>query len=474
MNLLQPFLAEASKRGAHTAIVAGDGKSISYADLLARSARVAAAWQGQGLAAGDRVLLAMPLGLALYVALLALWRLGAVIVFPEPALGFKGVRFAAQATRPKAFLATGWYRALRYASPELRAIPLAISPDDTAAGDPMQSVGLDHPALVSFTSGSTGRPKTIVRSHGFLARQNACVADLLKPERDDEIDLVAFPVFVLANLGLGVTSVLPQWSVAHHERAKATDIAAQIARQRVTRLLVPPSICETLAGAPPIAGLRAIFTGGGPVFPDLLERLASRLPQTDIVSVYGSTEAEPIAHQRTRDITDADWRAMRDGAGLLAGHPVPDIRLEISEHEIVVTGEHVNKGYLDPADDRSTKLQRDGAIWHRTGDAGRRDAQGRLWLLGRLDGRAGGLFPFGVEAAARYWPGVTRAALVERDGKAVLAVEGDARARAAWQQAADKIGAVQVVAVKSIPLDRRHHSKVDYPALRRLMSAAGR
>jgi acyl-coenzyme A synthetase/AMP-(fatty) acid ligase len=474
VNLLQPFLAEAGKRGTHTAIVAGDGSSVSYVDLLARSARVAAGWRRAGLAAGDRVLLAMPLGLPLYVSLLALWRLGAVIVFPEPALGFKGVRFAAGSTKPKAFLATGWYRLLRYASPELHAIPLAIAPDETAApaGDPFEQVAAEHPALFSFTSGSTGRPKTIVRSHGFLARQNACVADLLRPGREDEVDLVAFPVFVLANLGLGVTSVLPQWSVQHHDRAKPAMIAGQIARQRVTRLLVPPSICETLADAPAIPGLGSIFTGGGPVFPDLLQRLMARLPQTDIVSVYGSTEAEPIAHQRGRDIGEADWAAMRSGAGLLAGHPVPAIRLEICDDEIVVAGDHVNKGYLDRADDLSTKVRRGGAIWHRTGDAGRLDERGRLWLRGRLDGKSGALFPFGIEAAARYWPGVVRAALVEMAGKPLLAVEGDAGARPRWQQEADRIGAVEVVAVKSIPLDRRHRSKVDYPALRALMAVA--
>jgi hypothetical protein len=47
-------------------------------------------------------------------------------------------------------------------------------------------------------------------------------------------------------------------------------------------------------------------------------------------------------------------------------------------------------------------------------------------------------------------------------------------ARPHWQQEADRIGAVEVVAVKSIPLDRRHRSKVDYPALRALMAAARR
>src|SRR5258705_151533 len=82
MNLLHPFFAQAAARGARTAIVAADGSSASYVDLMAQSARLAAVWQHKGIGAGDRVLLAMPLGIALYASLAALWRLGAVVVFP--------------------------------------------------------------------------------------------------------------------------------------------------------------------------------------------------------------------------------------------------------------------------------------------------------------------------------------------------------------------------------------------------------
>ena len=87
MNLLQPFFAEAAVRGTRTAIVAADGTRASYSDLMAQSARLAAAWRRKGIGSGDRVLLAMPLGIALYASLAGLWRIGAVIVFPEPALG---------------------------------------------------------------------------------------------------------------------------------------------------------------------------------------------------------------------------------------------------------------------------------------------------------------------------------------------------------------------------------------------------
>jgi acyl-coenzyme A synthetase/AMP-(fatty) acid ligase len=469
MNVLQPFFTGARAQSTRAAIIEADGASVSFADLVRLSGQLAAAWRGRSVAHGDRVLVAMPLGILLYASVMALWRLGAVIVFPEPALGLKGLRHAVVATAPKAFLASGWFRALRVICPELWSVSLVIAPERGADTDVVEPVCSNHPALISFTSGSTGRPKAIVRNHGFLAHQNACLANLLKPSRDDETDLVAFPVFVLANLGFGVTSVLPNWNLRRQETADAGRIAAHVATHAVTRILAPPSICEKLASGPTLDHLDAVFTGGGPVFPDLLARLAEKAPRADIVSVYGSTEAEPIAYQHLRDVTAADWQAMQGGAGLLAGPPVAEIEMKITNDEIIVTGDHVNKGYLDPADDRTTKLVQDGKTWHRTGDAGRVDESGRLWLLGRLDGRAGDLFPFRIEVAARFWPGVRRVALVSIDGKPLLAIEGDAAASTQWQRQADRFGDLHVVAVKTIPLDRRHRSKVDYPAVTKML-----
>lgn len=467
MNLLDPFLQSAERHGDRTAIVAGNGDKTSFVDLIAVSSALAAAWQRAGIGKGDRVLIAMPLGPSLYAGLAALWRIGAVAVLPEPALGLKGLRHAARATSPKAYLSDGWYRLLKHLVPELWPIRLSLTPaDGTMAGDPLEGLTPDHPALISFTSGSTGKPKAIQRSHGFLAAQSAILAELLAPRRADETDLVAFPVFVVANLGMGVTSVLPRWNLRRHDRAEPDLVARQIAEERVTRALLPPSVCEALTHSAASLRLDTIFTGGGPVFPDLLERLAATMPGTDIVAVYGSTEAEPIAHLHHRDIEPADWQAMKSGAGLLAGHPVDAIRVAIREDEIIVTGDHVNKGYLDPADDGSTKLWREGEIWHRTGDAGRFDGAGRLWLGGRLDGRAGGILPFGVEAASRFWPGIRRSALVESDGRAILAVEGDLDQLPAWTRAAALIGDVHVIAISEIPLDKRHRSKVDYVTLR--------
>lgn len=470
MNLVETFLATAERCADQVAIVAPDGRATTFGALARQVGALAAAWRRRGIEPGDRVLVAMPIGPDLYAGIAALWQLGAAVVFPEPALGLRGLRHAIAATKPKAFLSGGIFQALRYVLPDLWRVPLNLHASQTNSFDTrVEDVRPDHPALISFTSGSTGKPKGIVRSHGFLAAQNACVAEMLLPERAREIDLVAFPVFVIVNLGLGITSVLPDWPLTRHDRADPAGLARLIGQRGVRRLLVPPSICETLAAGPELARVSTVFTGGGPVFPDIVQRLAKRLPSADIVSVYGSTEAEPIAHQSMRAMAGADWAAMRAGGGLLAGHPIAAVRLRLSEDEILVTGDHVNKSYLDGIGDAANKVAIEGEIWHRTGDAGRIDEAGRLWLLGRKEAKLGGLFPFGVEVAARFWPEVRRAALVPKDGVAFLAIEGDPAGLPQWHRLAASLGDLRVVHLPAIPLDRRHHSKVDYVSLKAMV-----
>lgn len=467
MNLLDAFTARVAESPARVAIVDGRGRATSYAALDARAAALAAGWFAQGLRRGDRVLLAMRVDADLYAALAALWRIGAAAVFPEPALGLAGLRHAVAATAPRALLVNGAYRLLPWLVPAIRTVPLRLA-GAGAGSHPVADLSPDTPALISFTSGSTGTPKAISRSHAFLHAQDLAVAPLLASADDQgraEVDLVAFPVFVIANLGRGVTSVLPNWRLSKPLAADARAIGRHATAAGATRLLLSPALAERVADHLP-AGVHTLFVGGGPVFPDLLDRLRARRPDLRIVAVYGSTEAEPIAHLDWDAARAEDRAAMRGGAGLLAGDVAAAARVRIADNEILVAGDHVVSGYLDPARDASTKVRdADGTIWHRTGDAGRFDGGGRLWLLGRVEGRVGGLLPFPVEAAARGWPGVRRAALACVTGRAVLAVEGDAAHLSDWRARFAALGGAEVRHLRRLPLDRRHGSKVDLPRL---------
>lgn len=477
MASAQPGLAAIFARAARahperTALVEASAREVSFGDLKARADALAAGWQARGIGRGDRVLIAMALGADLYASLAALWSLGATVVLPEPAMGLAGLRHARRHAGVTAFCAAGPYRALGVLMPGLwrvrhlhpgQARPAPAKAGHTDAGDT---------ALISFTSGTSGRPKAIARSHAFLMAQSAALAPLLDSAVAPR-DLVAFPVFALINLAAGRTSVLPNWKMRRLGDVQPGPLCDWMAQQGVTRALLPPSLCEKLADTRLPDCVHTIFTGGGPVFPDMIERVRRANPDLRMVCVYGSTEAEPIAIIDTREMTPADHAIMLAGGGLLAGAPVPDISVRIRGDEIQVAGGHVNQGYLDARDDAANKIAEAGTIWHRTGDAGTIDHDGRLWLWGRLGSRveiAGRqIYPFSIEVAARQWPGVVQCALARKDGAPILVCQGDAMQFALWQARARDLGISQLRHIAKIPLDRRHASKIDRNALEAML-----
>lgn len=467
-SILTAFASSVAAYPDRVAIVDGKGHQVSFAQLQDRAQGFARAWFTRGVRPGDRVLLAMRLDTDLYAALAALWSLGATAVLPEPAMGLKGLRHAARVAKVSAFCSSGLYGVLKYTLPELRGVT-HLRPNVLAGAGPDLPMPHDADiALISFTSGTSGAPKAIPRSHGFLTAQHHAVAPMLH-STGAERDLVAFPVFVLINIASGQTSVLPNWKMSRLAKLQPQKLERWITDQNVSRLLLPPALCEKLGTTRIPPSLNTVFTGGGPVFPDVLDRLKAAKSDLRLICIYGSTEAEPIAHLDAKQITAADHASMLQGRGLLVGHPVPDIRLRIQNQEIQVAGAHVNSGYLDPAHDVENKIAAGDTIWHRTGDAGQLDDQGRIWLLGRIgsDVTVGGrqLFPFSIEVAARRWDGVRQCAMMAADAGAYLVVSGDPQHMPAWQKSAADFGISRVVLVDDIPMDRRHASKIDRQAL---------
>ena len=465
---LPEVFAEAAARAPARPALVTRAQTLSYRALHTRTDALARHLHGRGITAGDRLLVALPIGVDLFATLGALWRLGAVAVFPEPALGLRGLRHAIRTTRPRGLLASGAYRALRLL-PGLLGRP-CIDPSRPGRGRAVSELPAppdpDQAALISFTSGSTGVPKGICRTHRFMMAQ----LDALRPILDSgevERDLVAFPVFTLMCLAQGRTAVLPDWSPRQTDRVTPDALQAWIRDSTATRALLPPALVEVLARTRDTGMLHTVFTGGGPVKPALVDALHEAHPHLRIVSVYGSTEAEPIAVLDWADVTDIDRARMEAGGGLLAGPPVGGVDVTLADDEILVAGPHVTTGYLDPAQDAQTKV-RDGArIFHRTGDGGFFDPQGRLWLLGRHGGlirtENGLRGPFSIEMRAEADPAIRRAALAPLDGETVLALELSGTERPAADAAALDVD--RVVILDAIPMDQRHHSKVDMRAL---------
>jgi acyl-CoA synthetase (AMP-forming)/AMP-acid ligase II len=503
----------------------GKNRVTTFGQLEDEVSRAATLLCRSGLGSGDRVLVLQPMSVELYVALIALFRCRMVAMFVDLSLGREQIERCCREASPKACIG-GWKVHLlrrlvpaanrpsvrqfligsQVAARSLGAIHWSSAADLPEVPD-ITGDSLDTPALLTFTSGSTGHPKALLRTHGFLLAQHRVLAESF-PCREGSCSLSSMPIFVLADLACGITSLIAAGDLRHPGRIDPRPILEQMHTYRPVRASGSPAFWERLVSycerrhttfSP---GLQALYAGGGPVFPPLLDRLAALAPQAEVVSVYGSSEAEPIARIARAEVSDGDIQRMRRGCGLLAGAPVAEIDLRIladptgpplgasytaaefaagvagpgDPGEIVVSGSHVSTGYLPGSADQGAKFRVDGRLWHRTGDAGYLDSHGRLWLLGRsvarIRDRHGTLYPFAIECALSWRPGVRRAAAIALHGRRLLLVESTSRGMLKALPAGlpgISFDQVRVWRHRRIPVDKRHNAKIDYAALFRLL-----
>ncbi|MFT7624611.1 MAG: acyl-CoA synthetase (AMP-forming)/AMP-acid ligase II, partial [Myxococcota bacterium] len=454
------------------------------AELRDQVRQMSAALQKRGVSAGDGVLIFVPMSIDLYLLLLGVMHMGATVVFVDPGMGRPQIEAALALARPRAFAAIPKAHLLRLVSRELRRVPIKLTlggkrlarliADQPTDGLPTP-VAADAPALLTFTSGSTGQPKGAMRSHRFLLTQHRALTDVLGTTPED-IEMPALPIFLLNTLAAGATAVIPPVGVRVADVDPAA-LAQTLISRRVTTTAGSPALYRPLlewcrANQTTFPHLRRLFLGGAPVPPDLLRQLEALLPNGETVVVYGSTEAEPIAHMAGSEILEQTASDTAAGHGLCVGVPADSVRVRIQDDEILVAGDHVNQSYYK--NEEAVRLHKirdsDGTVWHRTGDAGRFDTAGRLWLLGRTDHviQRGDrtIYPFSVELAARALPGVTQAALVEHDNRITLAWEGDGD-----EEALSRLDPAmeRLVRVPKMPTDPRHNAKIDRVRLAALL-----
>ena len=521
-NIAARLAERAARHPGRLAIVEyrhGRARRIDFGELSARVAGFGAGLSRRGVIPGDAVLLFVPMSIDLYVALLGTLHLGAIAVFVDAWADPARLAAAVDATRPKAFVGVPRAHLLRVLNPEVRSIPIAVVAgrgllsldrfERRGLAAPSTEVSPGTPALVTFTTGSTGRPKAATRTHGFLWAQHEVLAEHLGITGTD-IDMPALPVFVLNNLAIGASSVLPDFDPRRPADIDPGAIFAQMTAERVTTTSGSPAFYERLAAWCASNGkrlaVRALFTGGAPVMPPLARLLADAV-EGKVHVVYGSTEAEPIASIEAREMLRAMEAEGKAASGVCVGPPVPRIELRlIRPHdgpvalgpggwgewdvprsevgEVVVTGAHVLPRYRrDPEANRLNKIRDGGKTWHRTGDGGRLDEQGRLWLMGRVKQR--------VRRGDRVWwstpaevralsvEGVRHAAYLGRPDpalgqRAVLCVEvPDGRlteeASGRLRAALSPIPVDEIRALEHIPRDPRHRSKTDVGALSRVI-----
>ncbi|MBE0585011.1 MAG: AMP-binding protein [Desulfofustis sp.] len=523
-NIADTLAAIALHYGSKTGLIeARSGRSLSFFELDQNARRYASLLSEHGVGEGDRVIMMIRPSADFISLAFALFRLGAPVILIDPGMGYHNVLRCIEAVKPDYLIGIppaillsrlfpGPFRTIR------KRFSFGFIPG-LAAGDirkqALRHGSVEHPefsprdnslAAIIFTTGSTGPPKGVRFEHTIFAAQLEHIKSFYGIGPGD-IDQPGFPLFALFSAALGATAVIPDMDPTRPAQVNPQLFVDSINRYGVTYSFGSPAIwhvvssyCLTHARSCPT--LKKVLMAGAPVSGELVEKVAKIISSDgEIHTPYGATESLPIVSIEGKEIVGQTWQQTRRGKGTCVGRPLPGISVKVIEcsneafsslsscrelppgeiGEIIVCGDVVTRAYEnnDP-ETFFSKIPDGSGFWHRLGDVGYYDEQGRLWFCGRkthrVHARNGILYSICCEAVINVHPDVFRSALVGVDDDQgweipVIIIEMEKPARRKKEAVVSEVRDLaaghpltkeikQVLVHSSFPLDIRHNAKI--------------
>jgi o-succinylbenzoate---CoA ligase len=397
------LLMRARTAPSDTALIAG-GEQLTFGELEARSDNVAVALMERDVRDGDRVALLLRNGAAFASLIHAVPRAGGVLVPLNIRLTADEVAWQARDCGAALLIHDDTTAELA----RVAGVPTAHADElRTAGGGPTVERAFEHgrPHSIIYTSGTTGRPKGALLTFGNHFWSAAAAAQNLGWSKSDRL-LACLPMFHVGGMSVVLRAVLYGNAVVAHETFDAARTNQAIDDDGVTVASVVANMLRRMLDErggrryPPT--LRAVLLGGGPASQALVHE--ARALGVPLLPTYGLTEAA------SQVATAPPGMAAPAGA---AGRALPGIEVRIdgaNEGEILVRGANVSPGYWQRPEETAETF-RDG--WLHTGDIGRMDDDGWLYVLDRRDDLivSGGenVYPAEVEAALLEHPDVAEA-----------------------------------------------------------------
>lgn len=474
------------------------GERISFFDLDWKSGAIARGYAIAGIHPGDRALVMVRPGIDLILNVWACFKSGVIPVLIDPGMGLANFLACVKRIGPTTLIGVPEAHILSYLTywswPGLHSRVYSgwkAGFDGVTMTELIGSPGVERPrkvypeepAAVLFTSGSTGPAKAVQYTHGNFNAQVTALRDTYG-YRSGQVDVAAFPPFSLFDAALGITSVIPDLDAANMAATRPEAIADAITQHGAQNVFGSPVIWRKFAPWAAERGLsfptvERLMIAGASVPPPLVAQLRSLLPNGDVGTPYGATEALPVAAVWGKDLVERFAEKSAAGRGTCVGKPAAGIEVRIlrasSEPvsavdaaewlpdgevgEICVSGPVVTTLYLDNADaNELSKIPIDeDSVWHRMGDLGYRDTEGNLWLCGRKAEAVGPNYTDCIEGI--FNPFCGRTALVGVNGEPWLVVEGP-RDEAIAKRVMESTLVRGVLFHPAFPVDKRHNSKI--------------
>ena len=452
----------------------------TFRQLDEASDRLVLGFSRFGIQRGMRVALMVPPSLDFFALTFALFKLGAVPVLIDPGIGLPNLGKGLAEAAPEAFIGIPKAHAARVVLGWARAtVRFKVTVGDQAlwggitlnrvrelgaTGSPRPAVDpeANETAAILFTSGSTGPSKGVVYTHEYFGAQVDHIRRLygIQP---GEIDLPTFPLFALFGPALGMTAIIPDMDPTRPAQVDPAKIAEAVENFGVTNMFGSPAVIRRVGRYGEQTGLkllslRRVISAGAPVPAKELQRFTRLLPPgAQVFTPYGATECLPVSSIGTDEILGETRHQTDLGRGVCVGRPVPGLTVKIIKisdapvpawdktlelaageiGEIVVKGGHVTRIYFNRPEATALAKITDGSggeFYHRMGDLGYMDPDGRIWFCGRKSHRVvtrhATFFTIPCEAIFNTHPSVFRSALVgvDREGQTepVMCIELEA------------------------------------------------
>ncbi|APE45603.1 AMP-dependent synthetase (plasmid) [Sulfitobacter alexandrii] len=375
----------------------GTVPALTWHELREEAQDIAARLTGLGIPKGASVALMLPNGRAAITCLFGVLSGGFRTTVINLAAGAEAIGYALSHSEATHVLVGNDQEELLAEARAAHNVPAAaiavgdrgVHWPEGAVGKPLHDLAAEDDALLMYTSGTTGRPKGVMHSHASLLAggwTTAVAHELTEADRA----LCVLPICHINGLCVTVLGPLVSGgSVAVCPRFSATAFWAQCAEAEVTWFSVVPTIVSHLlhGEAEPDAATRERIRFGrsasSALAPEMHRAFEARFG-ISLVETMGLTEtaaqilSNPLAESERK--VGSPGRAFGDEVAILSADlsPLPPE----TEGEIAVRGPNVMRGYLKNEDATREAFTPDG--WLRTGDLGRMDADGFVFVTGRL------------------------------------------------------------------------------------------
>ena len=431
--------------------------TVTFSQLEETSNQYASGFRDAEIGPEKRIALMVPPGIEFVSLVFALFKTGATLILIDPGMGRDNLVKCLSDAKPDGIVGTRLAHSARTiyrkwfpdckanfvvggSFPGCRPVskfmnigltdfqPLSMSKEDSAA--------------IIFTTGSTGPPKGVHYQHRIFLEQARQIRDYFDIH-PGAVDVSGFPLFALFNSAMGTATVFPDMDPTRPADIFPPNLIHAVETFHADQSFGSPALWNTVSRycedhQRKLPTIKRILSAGAPVPPHVLNRIKSVIGEDgEAWTPYGATESLPVACISATEVINETAEKSETGAGTCVGRKFPDMKwnlIPISDDpiasidqtcfveqgeigELIVQGAVVTDRYLTRPDANAAHKVQDGdGFWHRMGDVGYFDDQGRFWFCGRkshrLETPTGPMFTVPCESIINSHPSIYRSALV--------------------------------------------------------------